>query len=175
MKRITCSALNMMNVPGWNDLINGNIVICSSGACCKLLLSHLQGYDQRRRGLEDWQNQSLSQGTLGVIFLCTNLHLSVYIPVNLISKGIKVIFVIILNIHYRSKVGGQKDFYLKKLILFQQGCIKLIKSHSKDIYNVTKISIALSILIKQYHSFHKKTYNNKKCSLNIKSAYWNDF
>ncbi len=118
MKRITCSALNMMNVPGWNDLINGNIVICSSGACCKLLLSHLQGYDQRRRGLEDWQNQSLSQGTLGVIFLCTNCtSISVYIPVNLISKGIKVIFVIILNIHYRSKVGGQKDFYLKKLIL----------------------------------------------------------
>ncbi len=63
----------------------------------------------------------------------------------------------------------------------QQGCIKLMKSDTKDIYNVQKISISYKCC-----SFELSTIilssltvfiidNNQKCFLSSKSAYENDF
>ncbi len=52
-------------------------------------------------------------------------------------------------------------------IFVQQGCIKLMDSGSKDIYNVTK---------DMYHGFHKNVTvfimdNHKKCFLSPKSTF----
>ncbi len=56
------------------------------------------------------------------------------------------------SLQYHMNVWGKKD-KIKINTFIQQGCIKLIKSDSKDIYNV---SIHLWILEnKMYHCFHK--------------------
>ncbi len=74
----------------------------------------------------------------------------------------------------------------------QQGWIKLIKSDSKDIYNVTKAFYFNLLFIKEswkyitmkkiYHKisgrttiFNTENNNDKKCFLSSKSAYQNYF
>ncbi len=50
------------------------------------------------------------------------------------------LFHLCIIIHY----GWKDHFYCKEInTLIEQGSIKLIKSHSKYIYNVTKISISI--------------------------------
>ncbi len=67
----------------------------------------------------------------------------------------------------------------------QQGCIKLIKSESKDFYNVTKdyisnkccsfeLSISQRILEENVSKYEVTVFNiddNQKCFLSSKSAY----
>ncbi len=85
---------------------------------------------------------------------------------------------------------GVSKIYKNDINIFiQQGCINLIKSDSKYIYNVTKdyiqINAVFELYIQQnvqkrmYHGFHKNVNNitvlsidnNRKCFLSIKSAY----
>ncbi len=54
--------------------------------------------------------------------------------------------------HILFKILGSERFFLKKCILFQQGCIKLIKSDSKDIY---------SIMLQKMKKILKKKFSTK--------------
>ncbi len=80
-------------------------------------------------------------------------------------------------------------FFFKEINTFiQQGCINLIKTDSKDIYNVKKISVYINVIVLNF-LFTKKSWNimvstkifssssifnidnNKKHFLSSKSAY----
>jgi len=77
-------------------------------------------------------------------------------------------------------VWGQCDFFQKEILLIQQGCIKVVKSDSKDICDVKKIfqfqrnaviyNFLLRILEKKVSQFPQKILNsidnNKKCGSN---------
>ncbi len=67
-----------------------------------------------------------------------------------------------LHIQYSSKVWGQS--FLREINTFiQQGCIKLIKNDSKEIYNVTKYFYFKNCYSFELH-IHQRIQKNK-CSL----------
>ena len=74
-------------------------------------------------------------------------------------------------IHYRSKVWGQEEclllFFWKQIkeinTFIQQGCIKSIKSDSKDIYNVTKDYISNKCCSFEL-SIHQRILKRKYCT-----------
>ncbi len=75
------------------------------------------------------------------------------------------LFILMNDLHYHSNIGVSMSFLLKEInTIIQQGCIKLIKSYSKGIYNVTKHlylnKCCLNFLFikeswKIYHSFNR--------------------
>ncbi len=79
--------------------------------------------------------------------------------------------------------GLESVRFLKKEIntFIQQGHIDLIKSDSKDIYNVTNdhqriLEKCITVFTKILSStIVFSINNNNKCFLSMKSAYWNDF
>jgi len=103
----------------------------------------------------------------------------------------KVLFTVRRAIVVWLKVWGLWDLFFKEISTFLQRCIKLIKSDSKDIYNVTKDVLSLFIWTSYSSKNPEKSVsvsteilssttvfnidNKNKCFLSSKSAYYKDF